>query len=70
MARKTFNLNKHDNMSLSYENLIQVCVERDNNWAEGKTMWIFKDDSGLLQSEGNNWEVFPNYGRHPEHEQL
>jgi hypothetical protein len=33
-------------------------------------MWIFKDDSGLLQSEGNNWEVFPNYGRHPEHEQL
>lgn len=70
LALQSLLLNAHDNMTLTYDNLINVCVERDQNWDEEKTMWIFADGSALLQSSDNEWSIYPDFGRHCDHEQL
>lgn len=74
IARKTFNLNKHDNMTLTRSNLEGICAQRNNDYTNEKTYWIFEDGSALVESSDDDWSsawsVVTNYGLHRDYEQL
>lgn len=70
LARKTLNLNGHDNMTLCEPNLELVCCEYNDDAENETRAWIFEDKSALIQDSFNNWNVVTNYGFHPDHIKL
>ena len=69
-AREVFELNEHDNMTLEQSNLESMAVQRDQDFENEKTAWIFEDGSALIQGTGNDWDIIDDYGLHPDNEQL
>lgn len=69
-ARKVFKLNEHDNMTLEAKNLDQMAKQKNQDFENEKTAWIFKDGSALVLSSYNDWEIVNDYGLHKDYEQL
>jgi hypothetical protein len=46
-----------------------IAIEKDQDWENERTYWIFKDGSALWQS-GHAIGIVNDYGLHPDHEQL
>jgi len=49
--------------------LDKIAVQKDQNWDEEKTIWIFEDGSAISIS-GNVIGIINDYGLHPDYEQL
>ncbi len=48
----------------------RIAVQKDQNWEEEKTAWIFEDGSAITLSSGNEIGIVNNYGLHRDYEQL
>lgn len=70
IARQAMNQNDGDNTTLEARNLKCWAIQRDQDWENEKTAWIFTDGSALIESAQNDWEVIDNYGLSCDHEQL
>ncbi len=57
IARKIFNLNKHDNMTLTHINLLSICESIIDNYSKCQTIYLFKDNSALIMQEDNNFII-------------
>ena len=70
IARNTFELNEYDNMTLQAKNLDSQAYQKNQDYDNEKTAWIFEDGSALILSSNNDWEINDDYGLHCDHEQL
>lgn len=70
MARKTLNLNEHDNTMLDASNLDNTATQKTNDAENESTTWIFEDGSALRLDSSNNVEVIANHGFHADNIQL
>ena len=58
IARETFNLIEHDNMTLAASNLDAFAEQKTNGMdGEESTTWIFSDNSALKLIAPNDWEI-------------
>lgn len=69
-ARKIFNLNDADNMTLTAENLEKVAVQKNQNWEKEETAYIFKDGSAIIDCGNMDFRIEENYGLSKYYEQL
>jgi hypothetical protein len=67
---QTFNLHDHENNVLTCKNLDNIAIQKDNDYNNEKTAWIFEDGSALVKSAHNYWQVITNYGLHCDNEKL
>lgn len=70
LARKYFNLNDHDNMTLTPDNLDNVACQRNDDYKNETTAWIFEHKSALIVDSFNDWKIVTNYGFHRDHIKL
>ncbi len=73
MARKTWNLQDHDNMVLDrlvsrsgYQQILPV--EVDQLFDTEECAYIYEDGSALIHDSYNNWRIKTNYGRSVYHQ--
>ena len=69
-ARQYFDLYEGDNTVLDVKNLERAAKQRDQNWDDGKTAYIFADGSAIIDCGDNDFEVVADYGLSVDHEQL
>ncbi len=70
IAKKIYDLNDRDNSTLTTKNLDDIAIQKDNDYNNEKTAWIFDDGSALVLSPLNDWEIVTNYGLHRDNEKL
>lgn len=60
-ARKIWNLNKKDNMTLEPANLKAIAVREEQDFKKNKTTYIFSDNSAIIDCGDNNYRIEPSY---------
>ena len=47
-----------------------LAVEKDQDYENERTIWIFEDESAIWMNSSNEIGVITHYGFHPDNEQL